>query len=212
MLNYLYITFREGALMKSHNKQQGSAARIALITIAAVIVLGLFGFIFWQNFIKESGDSNSVAVDTTQPLSGPASNFVEGMLSFPNLSVKVSYEPSVDTYTTDEVSESNIYSVYSKKAAAACGDEGSIGTIQKVKANEVREESSQGGAGMTNAEYLQTSEFFIVVTKGEFMYTFQSPQAACADTATSGGEAASVVAEAANQSFAADFKKLEVIQ
>lgn len=198
--------------MKSHNKQQGSAARITLITTAAVIVLGLFGFIFWQNFIKESDDGTSVAVDTTQPLSGPALNFVEGMLSFPDLGVKVSYEPSVDTYTTDGVSEFNAYSVYSKKAAVACGDAGSIGTIQKVKASEVREESSQGGAGMTNAEYLQTSEFFIVVTKGEFVYTFQSPQVACADTSTPEGEVASGIAEVAYKAFAADFKKLEVIQ
>jgi hypothetical protein len=198
--------------MKSYNKQQGSAARIALITTAAVIVLGLFGFIFWQNFIKESDSSTTVAVDTAQPLSGPASNFVEGMLSFPDLGVKVSYEPSVDTYTTDGASEFNTYSVYSMKAAVACGDAGNIGTIQKVTASEVRKESSQGGTGMTNAEYLQTSEFFIVVSKGEFIYTFQSPQAACADASTTEGGVASGIAEVAYKAFAADFKKLEVVQ
>jgi hypothetical protein len=51
--------------MKSHTNEQGSAAHIVIITVLVVAVLGLLGFVFWQNFIKEEAPQQTATQTTT---------------------------------------------------------------------------------------------------------------------------------------------------
>lgn len=57
--------------MKSRIKEQGSALHIVIIIVLVLAVLGLLGFVFWQNFINKpvgtqntAGDTNTSAIDT----------------------------------------------------------------------------------------------------------------------------------------------------
>ncbi len=65
MLKYGYYLLHERRTVKTTLKQSGSA-HVVVIIILVVAVLGLLGFVFWQNFIKKTDDSATKQSTTTK--------------------------------------------------------------------------------------------------------------------------------------------------
>ncbi|MFY9228036.1 MAG: hypothetical protein WAO28_01775 [Candidatus Microsaccharimonas sp.] len=190
--------------MKSRIKEQGSAAHIVVIVVLVLAVLGLLGFVFWQNFMNKT----ETATSTKETATTADESTTSISLELGELGIKIAYSSTDDTYTA--TFKDTYYTIYSEKAATACDDDGNIGTVSRVIADEVRVGDGPGG-GMTNAEYITSTEFYRTITKDNYIYILQSPQQACVDTSTDEGMTAAGIAEAAYKAFADDFEKLEVL-
>jgi hypothetical protein len=56
----------ERASMKTRIKEQGSATHLAIVVTLVVVIIGLLGFVFWQNFLnKEAKDGPKTSASQT---------------------------------------------------------------------------------------------------------------------------------------------------
>lgn len=167
-----------------------------MITILIVAVLGILGFVFWRNFVKTPETKSQNTSSETAPQTSQRSLAIE------SLGIIISYPESEDTYSLSVDSEFGSQLIHSKNAADACNDDGYIGTVFKVAPDEYIEADTKA------SDYYKQGEFVQVVDKGDYLYIYTSPQAACADTTTEAGMAASAVAYDAYRSFALHFHEL----
>ena len=124
--------------MNKHKNQSGSAHAIIIIILIAAII-GLLGFVFWQNFIQKKdtvapAKSAATTTTTTTPTTTtPKSTMTSLVLG--NYGVEVPYDGATDTYTLADRTTGGFaggYTVYSKKVTAACGNSVNVGAIVRV--------------------------------------------------------------------------------
>jgi hypothetical protein len=180
--------------MRSRIKQSGSATHIIIVTVLLTVLLGLLGFVFWQNFTRspEAMSQNTSHTSTSQK-----------SLAIESLGITISYPESEDTYSLSTDSQTGFQFIQSKKAADACNDDGNIGYVSKIASDEYIQM-----ADAKAIDYYKQSEFLQVVEKEGYLYVYTSPQSACADITTETGKSASKLAEDAYKAFALHFQKL----
>ncbi|MDB5159863.1 MAG: hypothetical protein JWO99_126 [Candidatus Saccharibacteria bacterium] len=121
--------------MKKSNSQTGSAHAIIIILLV-VAILGLLGFVFWQNFIqkKDTTPATSTPTTTTTTTTTTTPKTTATSLVLTSYAVEVPYDSSTDTYSVTPVTAGSFaggYTVYSKKVTDACGVDVNVGKIAR---------------------------------------------------------------------------------
>jgi len=184
----------------NHRYQSGSTIHIVIITILIAAVLGLLGFVFWQNFVNkpatstESTGSSTVADETpdstaseqvgTGTLLAVSSWGIQGR--YVDGSVKLQYE-----LNTSFGSESLSLTDPRLADYTGCTDPHEAGYVQRYLANQ---EFFTIGDQTPKKASVRYAEGYGAARghAGDYYYFYTSPQASCSTDAT-----ASAIQEAA---------------
>jgi len=125
---------------KRKRDNQSGSAHAVIIIILIVAILGLLGFIFWQNFIQKNDTTPTKSITTTTPATTtPATTSIatkSTAISLPisTYGVEVPYDSTSDTYTLAPRTTGGFaggYTIFSKKVTEACGSSVNIGAIKR---------------------------------------------------------------------------------
>lgn len=143
--------------MSTRNNETGST-HVVIIVVLIAVILGLLGFVFWQNFIQKKDTTPSASTTTTTSKAvtetTPATTMTS--LAIGNYGVEVPYDSTTDTYTLIPATSGGFaggYTVYSKKVTEACGASVNIGVIKRFnKGDSIPTPSNNVSVG--NYEYV----------------------------------------------------------
>ena len=176
--------------MKSYNNQQGSTAHIVIIILLVVAVIGLLGFVFWQNFISKEPAVESNNASTTDVVNDESELVTAPKLAITQWDIGGDYsDNSVQlTYEIETRFDGNILSFSEARLADAegCDEPTAAGYVVRQTADE---EATQGstGNGLTAKEAYdryaagEPSEFAPIAKVGDYYYLMTGPQAVCSE-------------------------------
>ncbi len=153
--------------MKSRHSQTGSAHVIIIVLIVAL--LGVLGFVFWQNFMNKPASTQTSAAQTApQTPTGKT-------LTVSEWGVKGTYNVTSSTpgYTYDAGSDS--ISLTASGLPSGCGGLNGVGTIERYKSDAVFPNSN----GQTAASYYNQNVSPYQAHVGNYYYLFNAPTAPC---------------------------------
>lgn len=120
--------------MNKSNNQSGSAHAVVII-ILIMAILGLLGFIFWQNFVQKKDATPTKSVTTSTPaMTSTATKSTATSLPIIAYGVEVPYDSTSDTYTLAPKTTGGFaggYTIFSKKVTEACGSSVNVGAIKR---------------------------------------------------------------------------------
>ena len=121
------------------NKTQSGSVHVIIIATLVIAVIGLLGFVFWQNFIQTDESTTTKTITTSESATTAEPQSTQTELVVGNYGVEVPYDGEVDTYTVALATTGGYeggYTIYSKKVTDACGEDVNLGTIKRFNSSD----------------------------------------------------------------------------
>ena len=164
--------------MKSRIKEQGSAAHIIIIVVLVLAVLGLLGFVFWQNMNKPVDNKTATTDSTaTSETTDKESSSNSKTLTVTEWSVSGTYSAeSTIGYTVNQFGSLSISDPSQRSGCEALGsisrgNAGDDAVVGSTYSGKTTKEAYDLGYGDARAQV------------GEYYYLYTGPQQSCDDAA-----------------------------
>ncbi len=158
--------------MKVRHSQAGSA-HLVIIIVLAILLLGVLGFVFWQNFMNKPATTTKTD-NTTQSVSTDTSS-KDKTLSVTEWGVKGTYQS--DTTYGYAIDQYGLLHFTDPKLSAACSQE--LSDISRATANELPILSGTGNSLTAQEVYDQQTNQGPAAHVGDYYYFFVHAQSAC---------------------------------
>jgi hypothetical protein len=168
--------------MKSRN--QTGSAHVVVIVILAVVVLGLVGYVFWNNFLKAKPSTSKTASATTSTsktasTAGTTTTTGKNTITVPEWGVKGSIsESDISGYSFNTYGD---LSLTGPSLSSACED--STGYVSRATAGEDAIFGSTATNMTAKQAYDSKADGWASAHVGDYYYFVTSPQASCQSAA-----------------------------